>query len=80
MEWKLDCDQSKDKYLFMCSKIKLPHNEDLMDIMFQINIGTVSFPVIMQRKKPESMVLLQALWKRSLICLLLLEIKTTMKE
>lgn len=50
MEWKLDCDQSKNKYLFMCSKIKLLYDEDLMDVMFKISVGTVYFPVIVQRK------------------------------
>lgn len=51
-----------------------------MDIMFKIIMGAVYFPVILQKKVTESMVLLQALWEKRLICLLFLVIKKTMKN
>lgn len=45
MEWKLDCDLSKNKRLFAYGKIRPLCSEDLMDITFKIGLRTVSLYV-----------------------------------
>lgn len=77
MGWKLDCDQSKNKYV--STEAKLLYNEGLMDLCLNQHKSNF-FSCDHAKKRTEGTVLLQALWERNLVCLLFLEIKTTMEE